>query len=77
MMMNKLLLFFVSFVYCTLAISCKKQNDWLDIPKDPNDNTLRTLEDFQAVLDNTTVFNASYPNIGQLVKGIPQIIIRI
>ncbi len=49
-----------------LVASCKKQNDWLNVPKDPNDNTLKTLEDFQAVLDNTGIFNATYPTIGQL-----------
>lgn len=64
--MNKLLLFFVGFIGCVLIMSCKKQNDWLDIPKDPNDNTLQTLGDFQAVLDNAGVFNSNYPNIGQL-----------
>ncbi|MGN7720690.1 RagB/SusD family nutrient uptake outer membrane protein [Chitinophaga sp. 22620] len=63
--MNKLLLFLVGFAYC-LFISCKKQNEWLDIPKDPNDKTLKSLKDFQAVLDRTVVLNSNYPSIGQL-----------
>ena len=63
--MNKLLLFLVGFAYC-LFVSCKKQNDWLDIPKDPNDKTLKSLKDFQAVLDNTIILNSTYPSIGQL-----------
>lgn len=63
--MNKLL-FLVSVILGVLAVSCKKQNEWLDKPKDPNDNTLESLQDFQAVLDNAGIFNATYPTIGQL-----------
>jgi hypothetical protein len=62
--MNKLL--FLAVFVCYLFVSCKKQNEWLDVPKDPNDKTLKSLKDFQAVLDNTTVLNSTYPSIGQL-----------
>lgn len=60
--MNKLVLILVGLI----CFGCKKQNDWLDIQKDPNENTLKSLTDFQLVLDNTTVMNSNYPSIGQL-----------
>ncbi|MGE7774139.1 RagB/SusD family nutrient uptake outer membrane protein [Chitinophaga sp. NPDC101104] len=49
-----------------LAISCKKQNDWLDVPKSKNDLQLESLKDFQDLLNNTKVFNQTFPMVGQL-----------
>ncbi len=51
---------------CLFLIGCKKQNEWLDAQKDPNDKLLKKLADFQTLLNNTTVFNSNYASIGQL-----------
>lgn len=59
-------LFTFASLLCLSFIGCKKQNDWLDIRKDPNDKILEKLADFQAILDNTLIFNSSYTSIGQL-----------
>ncbi|SDF26603.1 SusD family protein [Mucilaginibacter pineti] len=54
----------------TLAImlfsGCKKQDDWLNVKNKKSDVSPQTLQDFQAVLDNITVFN-SYGSVLGLV----------
>lgn len=45
--------------------SCQKQNDWLDAKRQQSDIVPTTLDDFQAILDNS-IMNANYPVIGQL-----------
>jgi len=40
-----------------LFASCKKQDEWLDRKNTKSDVSPSTLQDFQAVLDNTTSFN--------------------
>ncbi|WP_343303694.1 RagB/SusD family nutrient uptake outer membrane protein [Chitinophaga niabensis] len=62
-MKNVLRIFFIcALVFC----SCKKQNEWLDEKRQISDNVPETLKDFQAILDNSTIMNASYPSIGLL-----------
>lgn len=52
---------------CVLAFcSCKKQNEWLDEKRQISDNVPETLKDFQAIIDNTAIMNATYPTIGLL-----------
>jgi starch-binding outer membrane protein, SusD/RagB family len=41
--------------------SCKK---WLDVKRTKADVVPETLKDFQALLDNQAIMNASYPNLG-------------
>lgn len=45
-----------------LGTSCKKQNEWLDIKSNKSDIIPATLDDFQALLDNSTVINVNMPN---------------
>lgn len=47
------------------AISCQKQNDWLDAKRQRSDIVPATLEDFQAILDNTNMYSI-FPMIGQI-----------
>ncbi|OKS88742.1 RagB/SusD family nutrient uptake outer membrane protein [Mucilaginibacter polytrichastri] len=49
---------------CTCLLSCKKQDDWLNIKNNKSDVSPQTLQDFQAVLDNSTIFNNSGSIIG-------------
>ena len=39
--------------------SCKKQDDWLNAKSKISDVTPKTLQDFQAILDNTNVMNSN------------------
>ncbi|WP_173003130.1 RagB/SusD family nutrient uptake outer membrane protein [Chitinophaga sp. SYP-B3965] len=56
----------IAFI-CALAFyGCKKQNEWLDEKRQISDNVPKTLKDFQAIIDNTTIMNATYPTIGLL-----------
>ncbi len=50
-------------VILLLSISCKKQNEWLDIKSNKADVIPTTLEDFQALLDNSTIINVNMPNL--------------
>lgn len=53
-----------ALLLCLLFASCKKQDDWLNIKNNKSDVSPQTLQDFQAVLNNTTVFNNSGSIIG-------------
>lgn len=53
-----------SLLLYLLLASCKKQDDWLNIKNNKSDVSPQTLQDFQAVLNNTTVFNNSGSIIG-------------
>lgn len=58
------------FIYSILigmvaGMSCQKQNDWLDAKRQQSDIVPTTLEDFQAILDNSTIY-ANFPMVGQL-----------
>lgn len=44
-------------------ISCNK-HDWLDVKSNKSDLVPKTLQDFQAILDNGEVMNYNYPAIG-------------
>ncbi|MBO9676329.1 MAG: RagB/SusD family nutrient uptake outer membrane protein [Sphingobacteriaceae bacterium] len=44
--------------------SCKKQNEWLDVKSNKADIVPATLQDYQAVLDNTDVMNTNYSSLG-------------
>lgn len=62
-MKTKIKIFFI----CVVALSaCKKQNEWLDEKRQISDNVPKTLKDFQAIIDNSTIMNAGYPTIGLL-----------
>lgn len=59
--------FFINIWICSLALTaCKKQNEWLDAKRQISDNVPQTLKDFQAIIDNSAIMNATYPTIGQL-----------
>lgn len=47
-----------------ILISCKKEDEWLDVKSNLNDIRPTTLKDYQAILDADNVINASYPGIG-------------
>lgn len=47
------------------TISCQKQSDWLNAKRQQSDIVPSTLDDFQAILDNSAM-NTNYPMIGQL-----------
>lgn len=51
-------------IFITVFISCKKQGEWLDVKSNKSDVIPTTLEDFQALLDNTDVMNSVYPAVG-------------
>lgn len=44
--------------------SCKKANEWLDVPRTKKDIVFSTLKDYQALLNKTSVFNLPFPTIG-------------
>ncbi|WP_158617981.1 RagB/SusD family nutrient uptake outer membrane protein [Chitinophaga lutea] len=46
--------------------SCKKQNDWLNAKRQTSDVVPESLADFQSLLDNAGLMNASYPTLGVL-----------
>lgn len=46
--------------------SCKKQDDWLNIKSTKSDVTPATINDYQALMDNTVVMNTNYSVIGLL-----------
>lgn len=58
-------LLLVMLAICLLN-ACKKQDDWLNVKNKKSDVSPQTLQDFQAVLDNVTVFN-SYGSVLGLV----------
>lgn len=45
--------------------SCQKQNDWLDAKRQRADIVPTSLEDFQAILDNSIIYSG-FPTIGQM-----------
>ncbi|QIH34466.1 RagB/SusD family nutrient uptake outer membrane protein [Sphingobacterium sp. DR205] len=47
-------------------VSCKKQDEWLDKKSSKSDVVPSTLDDFQAILDNTDIMNDYYPYLGQV-----------
>ncbi|AWO00698.1 RagB/SusD family nutrient uptake outer membrane protein [Chitinophaga alhagiae] len=47
-------------------LSCSKQNEWLNAKRQASDVVPTTLEDFQAILNNTILMNSNYPTIGLL-----------
>lgn len=47
-----------------LHLSCKKANDWLNVPRSKKDVTFNSLQDYQALLNNTSVFNLTMPTVG-------------
>lgn len=48
-----------------LVESCNKQ-DWLDVKSSKADLVPKTIQDFQAILDNDKIMNSDYPAIGIL-----------
>lgn len=44
--------------------SCQMQDDWLNQKRDKSDITPKSLDDFQAVLDNSNTLNKGYPMLG-------------
>lgn len=53
-------------IFALAFASCKQQNDWLDAKRQTSDNVPKTLKDFQAIIDNSSIMNTTYPTIGQL-----------
>lgn len=57
----------LSFGYLLIIIllsGCKKAGDWLNVPRSKKDITFNTFQDYQALLNNTSVFNLTMPTIG-------------
>jgi hypothetical protein len=46
--------------------SCQMQDDWLNAKRDKSDITPKSLDDFQAVLDNSNTLNRGYPMLGMM-----------
>ncbi|WP_343701386.1 RagB/SusD family nutrient uptake outer membrane protein [Chitinophaga sp.] len=57
---------FLVIVVAFFFFGCTKQNEWLDAKRQESDVVPTTLEDFQAILNNTILMNSSYPSIGLL-----------
>lgn len=55
---------FLVIVIAFSFLSCKKQNEWLDAKRQESDVVPATLQDLQAILNNTILMNSSYPTIG-------------
>lgn len=51
-------------VISTVTFSCKKQNDWLSIKPNKSSVIPETLEDYQAIMDNTDIINKRYSTAG-------------
>ncbi|THU40814.1 RagB/SusD family nutrient uptake outer membrane protein [Niastella caeni] len=57
--------FSISILFLIVILnSCNKQNEWLEEKRLKNEVILKSLQDFQALLDNTDVMNNNYPTIG-------------
>ncbi|AZA84515.1 RagB/SusD family nutrient uptake outer membrane protein [Chryseobacterium lactis] len=55
----------IIYAICTfILVGCKKQDEWLEKKSNKSDIIPSTVEDFQALLDNTDVMNTKYPAIG-------------
>lgn len=52
------------FVVMLSLGSCQVQDDWLNVKRDKSDISPKTLDDFQAVLDNSNTVNKGYPMLG-------------
>ncbi|WP_316795525.1 RagB/SusD family nutrient uptake outer membrane protein [Pedobacter agri] len=61
--MKKYYIIFMLFIF---VVACKKQDKFLDIKSKKSDVILGTLQDYQALLDNTDIMNNSYPSIGMI-----------
>ncbi|GEP94089.1 RagB/SusD family nutrient uptake outer membrane protein [Chitinophaga cymbidii] len=58
--------FILIILTCTLAMmGCQKQNEWLDAKRQQSDIVPESLDDFQAILDNSSM-NTTFPAMGQL-----------
>lgn len=53
---------------------CKKASDWLNEPRTKKDKTFNTLNDYQELLNNTSIFNVCLPTIGLI--GSDNIFVR-
>lgn len=51
------------FLFTTIA-GCERQDKWLDLKSKNSDVIVSKIEDCQALLDNTLIFNQTYSNIG-------------
>ncbi|MBN8856715.1 MAG: hypothetical protein BGO55_23580 [Sphingobacteriales bacterium 50-39] len=57
----------VCIIHFLLFISsCKKQDDWLNVKSTNSLITPSTLEDYQALLDNTDLMNSNYAILGSI-----------
>ncbi|RQO37656.1 RagB/SusD family nutrient uptake outer membrane protein [Chryseobacterium sp. KBW03] len=54
------LIIFISLTF----VSCRKQDEWLDKKSSKSDVVPTTLDDYQAILDNTEIMNTYYPSLG-------------
>jgi len=53
-------------IYVCLLVSCKKQDEWLDVKKNKADVVPTTLSDFQMLLNYSERMNGAYPIFGFL-----------
>ncbi|MFD2904234.1 RagB/SusD family nutrient uptake outer membrane protein [Sphingobacterium anhuiense] len=55
---------YLIYFFCLLSCySCKKIDNWLDVKSKNSDVILKSLDDYQSLLDNTTVMNTT-PGLG-------------
>jgi hypothetical protein len=56
--------YIVIVIASIFLISCKKQENWLDIKSNKTDIIPVTLDDFESLLNNDRVMNGYYPGLG-------------
>lgn len=63
---------FLSTILITIILSssCKKQNEWLDVKSKNTDVVPSTAKDYQALMDNTTVFNFGQATLGLISSDV-------
>lgn len=60
--------FTIFLLLSTLLVACKK--DWLDAKPDKSLVVPQSIEDYQALLDNSnTIFNSGEPSLGEIAAG--------
>lgn len=55
---------FLFVLMMLFAGSCQLQDDWLNVKRDKSDISPKSLDDLQAVLDNSNTMNRGYPMLG-------------
>ena len=54
----------IFLVYILSALSCSKQDEWLDVKSNKSDAVPSSIKDLEALLNNDLVMNSNYPSLG-------------